>query len=361
MPRQSPLPPITTTVANAVPPGHNALGKPPAPSAHQHADSPASAIEAKIVVIGAQGVGKTSLVNRFIDPAAPISAQSTVGASFLTKKIHDPDTNTTVRLQVWDTAGQERFRSISKLYYRGANAGILCYDVTNERSWEEMKSWLEEIRENCELSFNESKPGTGMILHVVGTKIDLVADDPSRRQVTFERTIAYVAEHLAGVNLAASQSSTPPLTMRAGVQGATTSIQSPDSKRSSGFWTQDIGWDSCHEVSAQDNDGIEEVFRVISKKLVDQRNKREAYEQAQTPWPGTDAGGDYFSQKDSRSTNAGSTGSFRLGHGAHRKSWLGLPGVAGLSLGGDGLFSDNDESTRYTKDPEVARRRGRCC
>lgn len=315
------------------------------------------AIEAKIVILGAQGVGKTSLVTRFLDPNAPISVASTVGASFLTKRIHDPDTNTTVRLQIWDTAGQERFRSISRLYYRGANAGILCYDVTNERSWEEMKEWLEEMRQNCEFSFNETTPGTGMVLHVVGTKLDLTYADPSTRQVPFERTIAYVAEHLAGVNLGTSTNSTPPLTMKASNLASTVIMPSSDSKRSSGFWTQDLGWDSCHEISAQENDGIEEVFRVISKKLIDQKNKREAYERSQTPWLGTD-GSDCFTQKAPRSAVDGSTGSFRLGHG-RRKSWLGLPGVtAGLSVDGD---NSNYRNTMFTTDPEEARRRGRCC
>lgn len=314
------------------------------------------------MVIGAQGVGKTSLVNRFIDPNASINVLSTVGASFLTKKIHDPDSNTTLRLQIWDTAGQERFRSISRLYYREAKACILCYDVTSERSWEEMKDWLEELRQNCELAFSERIPGsgTGMVLHVVGTKIDLVSTDPSRREVPFERTIAYVAEHLAGVNLAASTSSTPPLTMRPGNLSSNIVMQSPDSKRSSGYWTQDLGWDSCHEVSAQDNDGIEEVFRVISKKLIDQKNKKDAFERAQTPWLGD--GGDYFSQQGARSTNGGSTGSFRLGH-AHRKSWLGLPSVtAGLGIGGDGGHDYGDGNVApFTTNPEEAKRRGRCC
>jgi len=360
MPRQAPLPAITTTLTTAVTSSRNAPVQTPAPA---HFNPHPSALEAKIVILGAQGVGKTSLVTRFLDPSAPISVQSTVGASFLTKRIHDPDSNTTVRLQVWDTAGQERFKSISRLYYRGAHAGILCYDVTSERSWDEMKDWLEEMRANCEFNFNESKPGAGMILHVVGTKIDLVADDPSRRQVPFERTIAYVAEHLAGVNLAAttSTSSTPPLAMRptAGNLSSTIVMQSPDSKRSSGFWTQDLGWDSCHEVSAHDNDGIEEVFRVIAKKLVDQRHKREEHEQAQS-WGSLGAdGADYFSHKGPRSANEGSMGSFRLGHG-QRKSWLGLPGVtAGLSAYGDG--ERNETGDGFTKDPEEARRRGRCC
>lgn len=191
------------------------------------------------------------------------------------------------------------------------------------------------------------------VIHIVGTKNDLVIEDPSKRQVPFERTIAWYAA-LAGVNLAASTSSTPPLTMRNGNVGSHIPIQSPDSKRSSGFWTQDLGWDSCHEVSAHDNDGIEEVFRVISKRLIEQRNKREAFEQTQTPWQAGD-GTDYFSH--------GSTGSFRLGHG-HRKSWLGLPGVtSGLGIANDALRDAGDATAAgpFIKDPEEARRKGRCC
>lgn len=359
MPRllREPLPAITTNANAAV---INGLSTPAAEPPHHHHDSPPSVVEAKIVVLGSQGVGKTSLVNRFMNPTIPISnVTSTIGASFLTKKIHDPDTNTTVRLQVWDTAGQERFRSISRIYYRGAHAGILCYDVTNEQSWEDMKEWFAEMSQNCEFSFNESSPGAGMILHVVGTKTDLVTDSPSKREVSFERTIAYIAEHLAGINLAASSSSTPPLTMKVGSAGA--QIVSPDSKRSSGFWNSDLGWDSCHEVSAQDNEGIEEVFRIIAKKLIDQRNKREAFQQGRTPWYNNDPG-DYFSQKGSRPNNGGSTGSFRLGH-AHRKSWLGLPGVtAGLGVGVDGSNDWGDTDTRgFLADHEEARRRGKCC
>ena len=79
-----------------------------------------NSLEAKIVVLGSQGVGKTSLVHRYVKNAfTPPTTQSTIGASFLTKRVVDIDTSTVVRLQIWDTAGQERFRSISKLYYRG--------------------------------------------------------------------------------------------------------------------------------------------------------------------------------------------------------------------------------------------------
>jgi len=80
----------------------------------------ANDVEAKIVVVGSQGVGKTSLVHRFVQNSfAPPSTQSTIGASFLAKRVVDIDTSTVVRLQIWDTAGQERFRAMSKLYYRG--------------------------------------------------------------------------------------------------------------------------------------------------------------------------------------------------------------------------------------------------
>lgn len=141
-----------------------------------------SSLEAKIVVVGSQGVGKTSLVMRFCKGSFnPAKVTSTVGASFLAKRVVDSDTDTVVRLQIWDTAGQERFRSISKLYYRGANACILCYSITDAQSFAEMGLWLKELRRNLP---------SDIVLHVVGTKADIVARDPLRREVPFERCIA---------------------------------------------------------------------------------------------------------------------------------------------------------------------------
>jgi GTPase SAR1 family protein len=192
-----------------------------------------------------------------------------------------------------------------------------------------MKGWLREMKEN-------SSPGEEPIIHVVGTKTDLVAEDPTKREVTFERTIAYIAEQAGGI------SHTPPLTLRPG------NIQSPDSKRSSGFWNQDIGWDSCHEVNARDGEGIEEVFRVIARKLVEQRNKKDAEAAGQTPGPRAGSGDDYF--------NGGHSGSFRLGHGDKRRSWLGLPSV------GLGISESESGGTKLgTGDSDEGKRRGRCC
>lgn len=71
----------------------------------------AQSLEAKIVVLGAQGVGKTSLLLRYIkNQFSSANTTSTVGASFMTKRVVDDESDTVVRLQIWDTAGQERFR-----------------------------------------------------------------------------------------------------------------------------------------------------------------------------------------------------------------------------------------------------------
>jgi small GTP-binding protein len=265
------------------------------------------------------------LVNRYVKNAfQPAQTPSTVGASFVTKRVTDDDTDTTVRLQIWDTAGQERFRSISKLYYRGANAGVLCYDITDEESFKEMGGWLLELKKNL---------GDDVILHVVGTKTDLVQENPSLRAVPFERCIAYVAE-----NLYPSLNSTPPST---GLSG---------SKRNSGFWGQDIGWDTCHEISAKDGEGIEEVFRVLTRKLVEQHNKK-LVKDKDNAIPDAGKNGNF----EGRGMDG--AGSFKLGHGDRRKSWLGIGGV-GPPLGP--ARTDSQRVAGQDLDTEP-RRRGGCC
>ncbi|KAJ5949839.1 Ras-like GTP-binding protein RYL2 [Penicillium verhagenii] len=330
-----------------------------------------SSLEAKIVVLGAQGVGKTSLVHRYVRNSFNDNTTSTVGASFVTKRVLDTTSDTVVRLQIWDTAGQERFRSISRLYYRGAHACLLCYDITDENSFSEMAGWLRELRKNLGSEGDDETGAPPLVIHVVGTKSDIVAMEPSKRRVPFERTIAYVAEQLYP-----TRASTPPpsagmgmgLGFGSGVFGgvntgvgvgavaagsagsvgamSTGALQSPDSKRSSAFWGQEIGWDCCHEISAKDGEGIEEVFRVITRKLVEQRNKRDAdalLSVAGTPGLTPGVNGPF-----TPGSNFDGTGSFRLGYGDKRRSWL-------------GLSTPNPGEVEEAQVMQTAQRRGRCC
>ena len=245
------------------------------------------------------------------------------------------DSGVTVRLQLWDTAGQERFRSITKLYYRGASAVVLVYSIVDERSFEEMGRWLAEIKENV---------GNDVVIHVVGTKADLVAQDPSLRKVAFERCIAFVAE-----NLYPEKASTPPPTA-GGITGGWQSMGG-SSKRSSGFWGQDIGWDCCHEISSSSGEGIEEVFRVITRKLVEQKNKKFEAEEAQKA--GLQSR-DMNHSSHSDGLRSDGRGSFRIGVGDKRRSWLGFPTPGGVSIEEEG------DSYMGGGKPPKGKRKG-CC
>ncbi|KAI0750880.1 P-loop containing nucleoside triphosphate hydrolase protein [Daedaleopsis nitida] len=127
-------------------------------------------VDAKIVIMGNTGVGKTSLLHRYTQGKFdPKNTTSTTGAFFVTKKVNVDGTK--VRLQLWDTAGQERFRSMAPMYYRGANAALLLYDITNASSFEDVRGWLEELKKNC---------SPDLIIYIVGAKADL----HQHRQVT---------------------------------------------------------------------------------------------------------------------------------------------------------------------------------
>jgi len=118
-------------------------------------------LEAKIVLLGDTGVGKTSIVVRYVEQRFSSVMSPTIGASFLTKTIIIDGVR--VKLQLWDTAGQERFRSLAPMYYRGAAAAVLIYDVASEESFHRVKEWVKELRTNV---FDE------ILLVIVGNQID---------------------------------------------------------------------------------------------------------------------------------------------------------------------------------------------
>eukprot|EP01101_Sappina_pedata_P012866 TRINITY_DN9216_c0_g1_i1.p1 TRINITY_DN9216_c0_g1~~TRINITY_DN9216_c0_g1_i1.p1 ORF type:complete len:216 (-),score=46.10 TRINITY_DN9216_c0_g1_i1:25-633(-) len=98
----------------------------------------------KILLVGDAGVGKTSLLLRFIDDSYTEAFISTVGSEYLTKNITYEGMS--IQLQIWDTAGAERFRTITSSYYRAAHGIILVYDVTNEKTFQSMRHWLNEAQ-----------------------------------------------------------------------------------------------------------------------------------------------------------------------------------------------------------------------
>jgi len=118
-------------------------------------------IEAKIVILGDTGVGKTSIVLQFVENRFNIMSSPTIGASFLSKTVWVDGAR--CRLQLWDTAGQERFRSLAPMYYRGAAAAVLVYDVTSLDTFRKVKEWVKELRTNI---FED------IILVLVGNQVD---------------------------------------------------------------------------------------------------------------------------------------------------------------------------------------------
>ncbi|KAL3224626.1 hypothetical protein MRX96_026425 [Rhipicephalus microplus] len=108
-------------------------------------------VDAKVVLLGALGVGKTSLITRYSQKKFIGTTSPTIGASFTTLRVNVG--NAKVRIQLWDTAGQERFRAMAPLYYRKANAAIVAYDITSVSSFEAMKQWVLELRRNVEEAY----------------------------------------------------------------------------------------------------------------------------------------------------------------------------------------------------------------
>uniref|UniRef100_A0A6B2LMN2 Uncharacterized protein n=1 Tax=Arcella intermedia TaxID=1963864 RepID=A0A6B2LMN2_9EUKA len=131
-------------------------------------------------MIGDSGVGKSSILMRFVEKTFVESYVSTIGVDF---KIQTIDINgTSVKLQIWDTAGQERFRTITQSFYRGAHGIMIVYDVTRRASFTNVTNWIQQIDKF-------SSDGAAKIL--IGNK----ADQASERQVS-QQEAQELASHL---------------------------------------------------------------------------------------------------------------------------------------------------------------------
>ncbi|XP_031568395.1 ras-related protein Rab-24-like isoform X2 [Actinia tenebrosa] len=131
--------------------------------------------ELKIVLLGKENGGKSCLVVRYLHKRYnPENVSTTIGAGYGSHRVIVD--GKTVVLGIWDTAGSERYNAMARVYYRNAKAAVVCYDLTDDTSFERAKFWINELRKYEE----------GCKVYLCGTKLDLVQDDPSCRKIYSE-------------------------------------------------------------------------------------------------------------------------------------------------------------------------------
>ena len=125
----------------------------------------------KMILIGDSGVGKTNILNRYINNKFLETTKSTVGVELGTKI--EEYNNKKIKIQIWDTAGQERYKSITKTYYKGAKGVFIVYDISKKDSFKNIDKWIKDIKEYGE---------EDAIILIIGNKCDL----EDKREVTIE-------------------------------------------------------------------------------------------------------------------------------------------------------------------------------
>lgn len=156
---------------------------------------------AKVLLIGDSGVGKSSLMQRFVDLPFDAELSATIGIDFKTKTVRVPIE--TVRgeepeqhdltIQLWDTAGQERFRTLQGSYYRGAHCVVLVFSVVEPTSFQHVQSWLDEARKYLGHSDGNDSAVTMLL---IGNKVDLLEDEAlAAKAVTDEEAATFAREN----------------------------------------------------------------------------------------------------------------------------------------------------------------------
>jgi len=175
----------------------------------------------KIIIVGDSGVGKTSLLNMYVNQRFTQQYRATVGADFMAKEVMIDDRMVT--LQIWDTAGQERFQSLGGAFYRGADCCVIVYDITNAKSFESLDTWRDEF-----LLQGAPKDPENFPFVLLGNKVDRDSD----RKV-------------------------------------------PTAKAQT--WCKNHGDIPLFEVSAKGNTMVDDAFQVIAKSASTQQKEEEIY------------------------------------------------------------------------------------
>eukprot|EP00298_Acanthocystis_sp_HF-20_P028317 c7010_g1_i1.p1 GENE.c7010_g1_i1~~c7010_g1_i1.p1 ORF type:complete len:212 (+),score=66.07 c7010_g1_i1:28-636(+) len=185
----------------------------------------------KVIILGDSGVGKTSLMNQYVNKKFSNQYKATIGADFLTKEVVIEDR--LVTMQIWDTAGQERFQSLGVAFYRGADSCVLVFDVNVAKTFENLDSWRDEFLIQASPRDPDNFPFV-----VIGNKVDL-----DQRVVSQKRAIS---------------------------------------------WCTGKGNIPYFETSAKDGINVEQAFQVVAKNAIKKDNDVDSY----VPQPVIDVGKD---------------------------------------------------------------------
>jgi len=154
----------------------------------------------KIIILGESGVGKTALLHKYVMGKFIEEHKATIGADFLTKDIQIKDKSIT--LQIWDTAGQERFQSLGNAFYRGADACVLVYDITNDQTFKKIDEWRSNFLDQSGTEHPHKFP-----FLLLGNKLDLeaqrqsISEQDAREYAQRNNMIFYETSALNGHNI----------------------------------------------------------------------------------------------------------------------------------------------------------------
>ncbi|XP_040393387.1 ras-related protein Rab-8A isoform X1 [Cygnus olor] len=197
----------------------------------------------KLLLIGDSGVGKTCALFRFSEDAFNATFISTIGIDFKIRTIELDGKR--IKLQIWDTAGQERFRTITTAYYRGAMGIMLVYDITNEKSFENIRNWVRNIEEHASPDVEKM---------ILGNKCD--AND--KRQVSREQ----------GEKVSATAWSPPWLVVFIAVPADPTNMKLAFVQLAASFGIKFM------ETSAKANINIENAFFTLARDIKAKMDKK---------------------------------------------------------------------------------------
>ena len=242
---------------------------------------------AKVILLGPSGCGKSCLLHRFIKGEWRVLTSQTIGVEFASKivKVGNQGSRKRVKLQLWDTAGTERFRSVSRSYYRGAAGAVLVYDISNQGSFAQLPTFLNDARALA-------SPQLSVVL--AGNKTDVL--DPSASQGLRDEpgSVPSNRSSAVGPSLGSQQRATTSEAGRA-VQQATAAN-----------WASQNRIPASVEVSALSGDGVDEVFNKLARTILTRIELGEI--DPDDPMSGIQYGdADYYRYDDGSSIKSGLT------------------------------------------------------